>query len=359
MSTLSTASSPSDTPDSAHSPRWQTLVAPYRGGDTKRSLWQLVSTLAGFGGLVATMLWTSTFSLPLTLLLALPAGGFAVRIFIIQHDCGHGSFFRSQRANDLVGTFCGVLMLTPYYEWRRSHAIHHAGAGNLARRGIGDIYTMTVNEYLALGFWRRLQYRLFRNPFVLFLLGPLFVFLLIHRIPGMLTHDKGSLKERLNVHFTTLAGSALIATGLLLVGPSTFFLVFGLPAFLGSAAGIWLFYVQHQYENAYWRPTEAWSYEDAGLLGSSYYRLPRVLQYFSGNIGFHHVHHMAPKVPNYRLQRCHEENAYFQQAVTLSLWESLKTIGLKLYDEESNRMVGFGALRGREPRAGGEPRLAS
>ena len=327
--------------------RWQTLVAPYRGGAAKQSLWQLGSTLVGFSALFATMLWTSSFSIPLTLLLALPAGGFLVRVFIIQHDCGHGAFFRSQWANDLVGIFCGVFMFTPYYAWRRSHATHHAGAGHLARRGVGDIYTMTVNEYLALGFWRRLQYRLFRNPFVLFVLGPLFVFVIIHRIPRALSHDRGPRAERLNVHFTTLASATMMAVGMYVFGPTAFLLAFGLPAYLGGAAGIWLFYVQHQYENAYWRGDKTWSYEEAAILGSSYYRLPKVLQYFSGNIGFHHVHHMAPKVPNYRLERCHNENAYFHQAVTLSLWQSLKTIGLKLYDEESKRMVSFSAVRGR------------
>lgn len=325
--------------------KWQKLVAPYRGGTTQRSLVQFFTTLFGFGSCCALSLWTLSLGMwwP-ALLVALPGAGFLVRIFIIQHDCGHGSYFPSQRANDLLGTLCGILMMTPYYEWRRSHAIHHAGSGNLAARGVGDVYTMTLQEYRGLGFARRLQYRAFRNPLVLFVIGPIFVFYIIHRIPGALTHTKGPLKERLNVHLTTLGGLVVFSAEIWAFGWQGFLLAFALPAYVAAAAGIWLFYVQHQYEDVYWRHADQWDYETAGLEGSSYYRLPRILQYFSGNIGFHHIHHLAPKVPNYELERCYRENPYFQNALTLTLWESLKTMQLKLYDEETRKMVGFEAV---------------
>jgi omega-6 fatty acid desaturase (delta-12 desaturase) len=324
--------------------KWQKLVAPYRGGDTKRSLLQFATTFLGFGATCALSLYSLQWSVWPALLLALPAAGFLVRIFIIQHDCGHGSYFPSQRANDLLGTLCGMVMMTPYYEWRRSHAIHHAGSGNLAARGVGDVYTMTLKEYREHGFWRRLQYRAFRNPLVLFVIGPIFVFFIIHRIPGALTHTKGPLKERLNVHLTTLGSLAIFSTEVMVFGWQGFLLSFFLPAYLAAMAGIWLFYVQHQYEDVYWRHADDWNYEVAGLEGSSYYRLPRILQYFSGNIGFHHIHHLAPKVPNYALERCYRENPYFQNALTLTLWESLSTMKLKFYDEESQKMVGYEAV---------------
>jgi omega-6 fatty acid desaturase (delta-12 desaturase) len=272
---------------------------------------------------------------------AVPAAGLTIRTFIIMHDCGHGSFLPSKTWNNAIGWVTGILTTTPYSHWRREHAIHHATSGQLEQRGTGDISTMTVREYLAAGRMRRIWYRIYRNPGILLVIGPAFLFIK-HRWP---TRRIAGKKEIWNVHLTNLALAALITTLSLLIGFKDFMMIW-LPIFLLSgAAGVWLFYVQHQFEDAYWRGGEDWDYATAAVAGSSYFRLPKVLQWFTGNIGFHHVHHLSPRIPNYRLERCHKENPTFQKVVTLTLRESVRTLGLRLWDEESGRMVGFGHLR--------------
>jgi omega-6 fatty acid desaturase (delta-12 desaturase) len=283
------------------------------------------------------------YSYWLTLALALPAAGLLVRIFIIQHDCGHGSFFKSRKANDYLGSACGLLTLTPYYYWRKSHAIHHATASNLEHRGIGDIYTMTVKEYLQQSQWGRLKYRLYRHPLFLLVLAPAFLFFVLYRFPH--PDSKSWKRERASVGWTNLAIAAAIALLSLTIGFKAFLLIQLPITLLAATLGTWLFFVQHQFEDTYWAKEGEWDYTLAALKGSSYYKLPRVLQWFTGNIGFHHIHHLSPRIPNYLLEKCHEENPLFQQVVVLTLWSSFKTISLSLWDEDQGRLISFGQLK--------------
>lgn len=279
----------------------------------------------------------------LTWLLALPVAGLLTRLFIIQHDCGHGSFFRSPKANHSVGFVLGVVTLTPYHYWRRTHAIHHATSGDLDHRDFGDIRTLTVDEYLELSRWGRLRYRLYRNLFVLLVLGPLFQFVIKHRVP--LDAPKEWKREWSGVMWTNAALAAVLVTFWLTVGLGTFFAVWFPILVLSGASAIWLFYVQHQFEDTYWEHQPEWDFHRAGIEGSSYFDLPRVLHWFTGNIGFHHIHHLSSRIPNYSLRRCLEENPELQRVTRLTLWGSLKCAGLKLWDEKSRRLVGFGDLR--------------
>jgi omega-6 fatty acid desaturase (delta-12 desaturase) len=276
----------------------------------------------------------------LMLPIALLAAGFLARIFIIFHDCGHSSFFKSRSANNAVGAVAGLLNLTPYRHWRWQHALHHGTSGDLDRRGSGDIWTLTVQEYLESSRWTRFSYRLARNPFVLFIVAPLYVFVIHHRLPS----SKAPKAERRSVAWTNFA---LLGATLLMSA------VMGLKAFLtiqltittiAGAAGVWLFYVQHQFEGAYWARSANWNYTAAALQGSSYYKLPTILQWFTGNIGFHHVHHMSPRIPNYHLQRCHYAEPSFTSIKPVTLLTSLKSLTYRLWDERRQVFVGYGAL---------------
>jgi len=264
-----------------------------------------------------------------------------VRTFIIFHDCGHGSFFKSRTANDTWGIITGILTFTPYYQWRHDHAVHHATAGNLDERGVGDVWTLTVQEYLDSSFWRKLGYRLFRNPLVMFVFGPFFVFVINQRF----THGAAGKRERYSVYWTNLALLGILALMGLTIGLKAFVLI-QLPIIMfGTGTGVWLFYVQHQFEGVYWERHDKWDYATAALEGSSFYQLPRVLQWFTGNIGFHHVHHLGPRIPNYFLEKCHRENTIFQEIKPLTPLSSLKSLTLRLWDEERHKLVGFGYLR--------------
>lgn len=321
--------------------KWREIVARYQTPSVKRAVWQLVSTLVPLLVLFWLMYRSLSVSYWLTLALALPAAGLTIRTFIIMHDCGHGSFLPSRTWNDIVGWVTGILTATPYAHWRREHAIHHATSGHLEQRGTGDITTLTVREYLAAKWSKRAKYRLYRNPLVLLGLGPTFL-LIKHRWPDRAMAGK---REALNVHLTNLALAALVTTLSLLIGLREVLMIWLPIALLSGAAGVLLFYVQHQFEDAYWRGGGDWDYVTAAVYGSSFFRLPKVLQWFTGNIGFHHVHHLSPKIPNYQLERCHRENPTFQRVTTLTLWQSLRTLRLKLWDEETGRMVGFRYLR--------------
>jgi omega-6 fatty acid desaturase (delta-12 desaturase) len=289
------------------------------------------------------MVLSLDYSYWLTLGLALPTAGLLVRIFIIQHDCGHGSFFKSRQANDYLGSVCSLFTLTPYYYWRKSHAIHHASASNLEQRGVGDIYTMTVKEYLQQSPWGRLKYRFYRHPLILLGVAPAFLFLVLYRFPH--PDAKPWKRERANVWWTNLALAGAIAGLSLTIGFKAFILIQLPITLLATTAGTWLFFVQHQFEDTYWAKGGEWDYTLAALKGSSYYKLPKVLQWFTGNIGFHHIHHLSPRIPNYLLQKCHDENPLFQQVVVLTLWSSFKTIFLSLWDEERERLVSFSQLK--------------
>jgi omega-6 fatty acid desaturase (delta-12 desaturase) len=272
---------------------------------------------------------------------AVLAAGFLVRAFIIFHDCGHGSFFKSSIANHVLGAIAGVLTYTPFYHWRWEHAIHHSSSGDLDRRGTGDVWTLTVQEYLEASRWKRFAYRLARNPLVLFVLAPLFLFLVMNRVPSR----KAPARERYSVYWTNL-GIGAIAAGLILYFGLEAFLILQLTVLLvAGSAGVWLFYVQHQFEGVYWERTEEWDYATAALKGSSFYKLPRVLQWFSGNIGFHHIHHLSPRIPNYHLEKCHDAEPLFQTVKPITLLSSFKSFTFRLWDERRRKLVGYRHLR--------------
>lgn len=317
---------------------WKAAVRPYEAADTRRSVIQVVNSFVPF-----FLLWAAAYvSLRygyywLTLLLALPTAGMLTRIFIIQHDCGHGSFFSVRRWNDRLGIVCGVFTLTPYYQWRRSHAIHHATAGNLDRRDIHDVYTMTVREYLDKDFWGRLRYRLYRNPITLFVVLPMTLFVVLYRFPSPVSRRK----DKIQVLWNNVAVITLAVVLSLLLGWKEFLMVHVPIMIIATTLGTWLFFVQHQFEDTYWAQQEEWSYEDAALKGSSFYKLPKVLQWFTGNIGFHHIHHLSPRIPNYALEKCHEENPEFQNVTVLTLGSSLRMTFLTLWDEERKKLVSY------------------
>ena len=322
---------------------WRQAVAKYENPDVRRSVWQIVNSVIPYFILWYLMYRSLEVSYWVTLPLAVLAAGFLVRIFIIFHDCGHGSFFRSHTANDVVGFLTGVLTLTPYYSWRHEHASHHATAGDLDRRGVGDVWTLTVKEYLDLSPRERFRYRFYRNPLVMLVIGPLFVFLIRHR----LTQGTASKRERHSVYWTNLALVGIVALMGVTIGLKAFVLVQLPIVMISTAAGVWLFYVQHQYEGVYWERHEDWDYVTVAVQGSSFYKLPKILQWLTGNIGYHHVHHLSPRIPNYYLERCHEESSIFKEVKPITLLASLKSFTFRLWDEDRRQLIGFGAVKGR------------
>ncbi|MFO7652342.1 MAG: fatty acid desaturase [Candidatus Krumholzibacteriia bacterium] len=309
--------------------------------DLRRSLWQLANSVVPYVLLWVLMVHSLSVSYALTLGLAVLASGFLVRIFIIFHDCGHGSFFRSRRANDVVGFLTGALTLTPHRQWWRQHLRHHGSAGDLDRRGTGDVWTMTVKEYRAASRWRRLVYRTVRQPFFMLAVGPFVMFAILARFP---TRDSRR-PEVLGIMATNLVIAGAIAALVATIGWRAYLMIHLPIVALSGAAGIWLFYVQHQFEGAYWSRRADWDYVSAAVEGSSFYRLPRLLQWFSGNIGFHHVHHLNARVPNYRLEECHRGDPQLRSVRPVTLRASLASLSLRLWDEEAGRMVGFAAAR--------------
>lgn len=320
---------------------WRKVIAPYERSSVRRSTWQLVNTCVPFFLLWYAMYRSLTLSYWLTLALALPTAGLLVRIFIIFHDCCHGSFFQNRKANDIVGTITGILTCSPYRRWRHDHNVHHASSGDLDRRGVGDIWTLTVEEYLALPRMQRLGYRLYRNPLVMFCLGPAFIFLISYRFNR---RDAGQA-ERRNTYLINFGIAASIALLCWAIGWQAFLLVHGPVFLISGAAGVWLFYVQHQFEGTYFEHGENWDYVKAALQGSSFYRLPKVLQWFTGNIGYHHIHHLSPRVPNYNLERAHAENPMFQEVEPVTLLSSIKSLRFRIWDEYRRKLVGFGYVK--------------
>jgi omega-6 fatty acid desaturase (delta-12 desaturase) len=320
---------------------WKAIVRQYQQPSLPRAIWQLCNTLVPFGLIWYLMYLSVTWSWVVTLGLAALNGLFLVRIFIIFHDCGHGSFFKSPLANDIVGFITGLLTLTPYHHWRWEHAIHHASCGDLDRRGTGDIWTMTVQEYLEASRWKRFAYRLARNPIVLFVIAPAFLFIIWQRF----SLARASARDKWSVRWMNVAILAMAALLSWAFGITNYILIHLTIVTVGGGVGIWMFYVQHQFEDVYWEHDEDWDYTEAALKGSSFYKLPRVLQWFSGNIGFHHIHHLSPRIPNYNLERCHRAHELFQQVEPITLFSSLKLASLRLWDEQQRKLVGWNHLR--------------
>ncbi len=307
----------------------------------RNSIWQIINSFVPYLCLCGLMYWTLDISYWLTLPLAVVAAGFMIRIFIIFHDCGHGSFFRSQRANHFLGFVAGVLTFTPYLQWRYKHALHHATSSDLDRRGIGDIWTLTVQEYVEAPLWKRILYRLFRNPLVLFTVVPLYLFLIHQRIPSRTVGKR----ERMGVHWTNGALLAIAVLTSLTIGVKAYLLI-QLPVIMVTGTvGLWLFYVQHQFDGVYWERRKDWGFAEAALKGSSFYKLPKFLQWFTGNIGFHHIHHLNPGIPNYNLEKCHRESPMFQEVKAVTLWSSMRSISFRLWDEQRKMLVGYCRLR--------------
>jgi acyl-lipid omega-6 desaturase (Delta-12 desaturase) len=326
--------------------RWTQILAPYRAPSPTRSILELVIT-AGPLVLLWFLMWGAVHfgHYWLCLLLAVPAAGFLVRLFMIQHDCGHGAFFQPRLANDWTGRVLGILTMTPYDFWRRTHAVHHSTSGNLDRRGTGDIDTLTVDEYLSRSRWGRLRYRIYRHPAVMFGVGPAYLFLVQHRLPV------GLMREGWTPWLSTMLTNAAIATvvaGLMwLVGVGPFLIVHLPIMLLAASIGVWLFYVQHQFEDTVWAKDRSWNLHEVALRGSSYYDLPRVLHWFTANIGVHHIHHLSSRIPYYRLPRVLRDFPDLRNVSRLTLLESFMCVRLALWDEAQQRLISFREMRQR------------
>ena len=320
---------------------WKSVVRDYEKPNRARACWQLINSVGGYLALWVLMYFSLSVSWWLTAPLMVIAGALLVRVFIIFHDCGHGSFFKSRLANRTWGFVTGLLTFTPFYHWKWEHDVHHASSGHLDRRGVGDIWTMTVEEYLASSRWKRFSYRLARNPIILFVIAPLFIFVVRQRLarPG------ASRRARASVWIMNVALAGMAALLVSLFGFLPWLIIqLSILAIAGSA-GIWLFYVQHQFEDAYWERAGDWDYTDAAIKGSSFYKLPKPLQWFSGNIGFHHVHHLSHRIPNYNLERCHRSDPMFSRVEPLTLGRSLRSLNFRLWDEATAKLISFGQLK--------------
>jgi acyl-lipid omega-6 desaturase (Delta-12 desaturase) len=322
---------------------WPARLAEFRIPDNRRAIFEIASTAIPFIAAWVGVWYFLSVSLWLALPLSIVGAGLLVRLFMIQHDCGHGSLFTSRRANDWTGRIIGVLTFTPYDFWRHSHALHHAGSGNLDRRGIGDIDTLTVEEYRALGRWGRLRYRLYRHPVVMFGLGPAYLFLLRHRLP---VGDMNGGRMPWTSTLATNLGIAALSAGLIYFVGWKHFLAIQIPlVILAASAGVWLFYVQHQFETTHWEEGRKWRHDTAALEGSSYYDLPPVLMWFTGNIGVHHLHHLSSRIPFYRLTKVLKSYPELKGIGRLTMLESFRCVRLALWDEKARRLISFRQMR--------------
>jgi omega-6 fatty acid desaturase (delta-12 desaturase) len=320
---------------------WMEIVSKYNFSDPVMSWWQVINSVVPYVFLWAAMVWSLEISYLLTLLLSVIAAGFLIRIFIIFHDCGHGSFFKSRLISHIVGIVTGLMTFTPYHKWHREHKEHHATVGNLDKRGVGDVKTLTIDEFLKLSPWKRFIYRFYRHPLFLFGIAPFLVFVVQNRLPKKYMN----LRELVYLHLTNFALAATIVLMMWAIGWKAYLLIQIPVLYTASVHGVWLFYVQHQYENVVWTRAQEWNYKNIALQGSSYFKLPRILQWFTGNIGFHHIHHLSPKIPNYKLPVCFKENILFQDIKPVTFFSSLRSLKLRLWDEKRKKLVGFNALR--------------
>jgi acyl-lipid omega-6 desaturase (Delta-12 desaturase) len=324
---------------------WRESLSVYARPRRLRSGLDLVTSMLAYLAMSVAAYFVLEVSPALALVLAPVSAVFLLRTYIVFHDCAHGSFLASRRANAWLGTLCGLLVLSPFVRWRHDHAVHHATSGDLDKRGVGDLPTLTVAEYRQRSWRGRLAYRMIRNPLVMFGLGPVFAMIVGPRIVAR----HAPTRMRNSVLRTDLALAAIAAAMFWAIGISDFLLVWAPAALLSGAVGIWLFYVQHQFEDAYWQRSEQWSYADAALRGSSFLKLPKPMQFMTGNIGYHHIHHLSVRIPNYNLQRAHEENPTLHSVPTLSLWDGLRAVRLKLWDEQRGRLVTFAEARACNP----------
>ncbi|MBN2012820.1 fatty acid desaturase [candidate division KSB1 bacterium] len=318
-------------------------LAPFRKADNRKAIWQLVNTMIPYMALWAIMIAILNNGYPYWVIIpiSLVASLFLVRNFIFFHDCCHGSFFTSSWANKIVGYITGILVFTPYNDWRNAHWRHHATAGNLDKRGTGDIWTITVEEYLASTWFKRFAYRAIRNPLIFVVVGPVYIFIIEHRF-----WDKSYKKfDRLSIIITNIAILLMIGVAHFTIGIITFLVIQLSVLLVAGALGIWLFYVQHQFDDVYWARSAEWDPLQASLAGSSYYKLPKILQWFSGSIGLHHIHHFDPLIPNYALQRCYDHFPIFQTVEPITIRSSLASLSVNLIDEKHQRMLSFRALR--------------
>jgi len=321
-------------------PEWVEIISRYNKPDPLKSWWQIINSVGPYILLWVVMVKTIAISYWLTLLLAVFAAGFMVRIFIIFHDCGHGSFFKSKLLSKIIGIITGLLVFTPYNKWHHEHLIHHQTVGNLDKRGIGDVKTLTVNEYLSLTKWQRFWYRFYRNPFFLFGVAPLLIFIILQRF----TKKGMAIREKLYVHLSTLAIIVCVILLMLLIGWKTFLLIQLPILYIATAHGVWLFYIQHQFRYVVWTDSVNWDYKTTALKGSSMFKLPGLLNWFTGNIGYHHIHHLSPLIPNYNLKKCHKENKIFQEVKPLTFFSAFESLFLRLWDEKRQMMVGFNEI---------------
>jgi omega-6 fatty acid desaturase (delta-12 desaturase) len=317
------------------------LLAKFARPSWRKGIWQIINSFIPYFTLIVLMYYSLSISFWLTLALAIPAAGFMVRIFIIFHDCGHGSFFPSRRANNITGYIAGLFTFAPYIHWNHKHAVHHASSGDLDRRGMGDVWTLTVKEYQELSRGERIWYQIFRNPLMMLVIGPFYMFLIYNRF----VTGKPPLRERYYVYATNLGILALVLISSLFIGFKAYLLIQLPIIMIGGSAGVWLFYVQHQFDGVYWARHQEWDFEHAAVLGSSYYKLPKILQFFSGNIGFHHIHHLSSRIPNYNLESCHNEIPEFQKIKPLTFSSSMKCAKFRLWDEKNNQLVGYEILK--------------
>lgn len=320
---------------------WVQVIKRYNFPDPWMSWWQVINSVIPYIVLWYLMYRSLEISYWLTLGLSVLAAGFLVRIFIIFHDCGHGSFFKSEKLSRWVGIFLGALVFTPYHRWHRDHKIHHSTVGNLDDRGIGDVYTITVDEYLALSRWKRFGYRFYRNPLFLMGLAPMLLFIIQFRLPKSYM----TWKEKMYVHLTTLGIAVMIMILIMVMGWKAYLLIQLPVIIIATIHGVWLFYVQHQYEDVRWVRKGEWDYKTIALYGSSFFKLPLLLRWFTGNIGYHHIHHLSPMIPNYKLPKCHAENPMFQDVKPITFFSSLRTLSMRLWDEKNQRLIGFRDLK--------------
>jgi omega-6 fatty acid desaturase (delta-12 desaturase) len=322
-------------------PPWRDSLAPYARPDMRRSMLDLATSVVPYIALFVAMYLALDVSVLLTLALAPLAAGFLLRTYIIFHDCTHGSFLPTKRGNSILGMVTGLLVFSEFKSWGHEHAVHHATAGDLDRRGVGDVPTFTLAEYRAMSRTQRIGYRLFRNPLVMFGLGPIWA-LVIN--PRLIRKDMRPRLKR-SVLLTNVAMVAMVGGLGTLMGWKEYLLVQGPAAWIAGSAGVFMFYVQHQFEDVYWDNTDSWSYADAALQGSSYLKLPKIFQFFTGNIGLHHVHHLSARIPNYNLQRAHDDNPIFHDVPQIGFWDGVRAARLKLYDEDRGRLITWSEAR--------------